>query len=42
MYDSVRDGVEPFELVFGDHLVLAGASSYWFGALLAGDRHARR
>ena len=42
VYDSVRDGVEPFELVFGDHLVLAGASSYWFGALLAGDRHARR
>ena len=42
VYDSARDGAEPFELEFGDHLVLAGASSYWFGALLADDRHARR
>ena len=42
VYDSARDGGAPFALAFGDRLVLAGASSYWFGALLEGERRTRR
>lgn len=42
VYDSARDGAGSFELAFGDRLVLAGASSYWFGGLLVDGCHARR
>ena len=42
VYDSARDGRQSFELAFGDRIVLAGVAHYWFGALLEGNRAARR
>lgn len=42
VYDSARDGAEPFALAFGDRLMLADVSSYWFGALIADERRPRR